>query len=347
MNVAIIGAGWFGCHIAKSLLSNGVNVTVFEKNKEVFSEASKYNTGRLHLGFHYPRSEKTRKQSKEGFSRFISEYGNCSEALKVNLYLVAEKESLLDFETYCSILKSAGLDFEVVNPVSYGFRNIEGGLLCKERAINPIKAARYFEKQLAEYLRLNTLVHEIEATDKGIKVNGQVYAYCINCSYCSFEPGAISEDICYEYIETLLFKPKNSYAEKAFVLMDGNFFSVNPYYAEADKHLFSLYHVRHSVISSSSSYNEIRNSFKTLQNKPLENKLDLDALMADVHRYYPGFRDEFKPAGSFGSIRTRLVNENANRECIVQKNDSLITVLSGKINSIFEAEERVMAMLSE
>ena len=41
------------------------------KKKDIFNGASGYNQNRLHLGFHYPRSKKTRIQSKVGFYKFI------------------------------------------------------------------------------------------------------------------------------------------------------------------------------------------------------------------------------------------------------------------------------------
>ena len=70
MKIAIIGAGWFGCHIGHELLKEGHKVTIFEREKELFNGASGNNQNRLHLGYHYPRSNLTRVQSKKGFNIF-------------------------------------------------------------------------------------------------------------------------------------------------------------------------------------------------------------------------------------------------------------------------------------
>ena len=43
MKIAIIGAGWYGCHLALVLKEEGHDVTVFEKNSEIFRGASGYN----------------------------------------------------------------------------------------------------------------------------------------------------------------------------------------------------------------------------------------------------------------------------------------------------------------
>jgi L-2-hydroxyglutarate oxidase LhgO len=72
--VAIIGAGWYGCHIGSSLKTLGFDVTVFEQHARPLHEASGNNQFRLHLGFHYPRHHGTRVQSRDGFMRFMERY---------------------------------------------------------------------------------------------------------------------------------------------------------------------------------------------------------------------------------------------------------------------------------
>ena len=59
--IAIIGAGWFGCHIGSELKKKNLEISIFEKEDDIFKNGSGNNTNRLHLGFHYPRSKKTRK----------------------------------------------------------------------------------------------------------------------------------------------------------------------------------------------------------------------------------------------------------------------------------------------
>ncbi|MGR7996918.1 FAD-dependent oxidoreductase [Xanthobacter sp. ZOL 2024] len=70
--IAVIGAGWYGCHIASSLASIGVEVVVFERNKRPLHEASGNNQFRLHLGFHYARHHGTRQQSRDGSCASLS-----------------------------------------------------------------------------------------------------------------------------------------------------------------------------------------------------------------------------------------------------------------------------------
>ena len=50
MKIGIIGGGWVGCHLANKLKENH-EITIFEKNKTIFSETSIKNQkiGRAHV----------------------------------------------------------------------------------------------------------------------------------------------------------------------------------------------------------------------------------------------------------------------------------------------------------
>jgi len=73
MKIAIIGGGWVGCHLAAKLFREH-NVSIYEKNNSFFQGTSYNNQNRLHLGYHYARSFKTRELCKNTFERFINDY---------------------------------------------------------------------------------------------------------------------------------------------------------------------------------------------------------------------------------------------------------------------------------
>jgi len=118
LSVAIIGAGWYGCHIALSLRGLGLDVTVFDQNDRAMHEASGNNQFRLHLGFHYPRHHGTRAQSRDGFMRFVERYPQLSREVNENIYAVPREDSLVDFATYRLIMTSSGIDFREVRETS-------------------------------------------------------------------------------------------------------------------------------------------------------------------------------------------------------------------------------------
>lgn len=346
MRVAIIGAGWFGCHIGKRLLDDGYDVTVFEQDSTVFNRASGFNTGRLHLGFHYPRSKPTRRQSQDGYERFRSVYENFCERVGPNLYLVARYGSLIDFDSYKAIMLSDGIPFKQVSPESFGFKNVEGAILTEEMAINQHKAIEYFEQTLASVIKLNTKAIIKEDEIGQVTVNDEAYDVCINCSYLSEPPTKVAADVCFENIVTPLFKPLKSFEEKSFVVMDGDFFSLNPFYTNANHYLYSLYHVTNSVVGVSDNYQKAAEKEVVLKNGNWQEQVNIENLVRSVQSIYPAFSKEFESAGCFYSIRTKRINANASRECSVTRDGNQITVISGKINSVFEAESKVLSLLS-
>ena len=96
MEIIVIGAGWFGCHIADAL-SHQHDIRVMEVKQDIFQGTSGHNQNRLHLGFHYPRSHQTRMCAKHGYAKFLKQYGHLCESIDENIYAIASKESLLDF----------------------------------------------------------------------------------------------------------------------------------------------------------------------------------------------------------------------------------------------------------
>ena len=84
VRVAIAGSGWYGCHIGMVLKDQCTQIRIFEKNDDIFTEASGNNQFRLHQGLHYPRSSITRYQSRDGFFRFSERYPSFSREIKNN-----------------------------------------------------------------------------------------------------------------------------------------------------------------------------------------------------------------------------------------------------------------------
>ena len=58
MKIAVIGSGFFGITLGLFLSKKNI-VDVFEKKNSILNGASSANQFRFHLGYHYPRSQKT------------------------------------------------------------------------------------------------------------------------------------------------------------------------------------------------------------------------------------------------------------------------------------------------
>jgi FAD dependent oxidoreductase len=104
-DVVVIGGGLFGLTSALSLAADGYHVLVLERARDVMRGASYANQNRIHLGYHYPRSQQTAVETIAGcrtFSAFFAD-GVVGEIRK--FYAVAREGSLTDvsaFEAFCS-----------------------------------------------------------------------------------------------------------------------------------------------------------------------------------------------------------------------------------------------------
>ena len=146
MKIAIIGAGWLGCHLALKLRQNH-QIKLYE-SESVFSQTSYRNQNRLHLGFHYARNSYTREMCRDTFNRFLDDYSFLTSEIENNIYAVPTQHSLIDFNTYIKIFDD--YDYEIIN---LKMDNIEGAIRVGERHIDPFKAKRFFESELQDVLK--------------------------------------------------------------------------------------------------------------------------------------------------------------------------------------------------
>ena len=217
-SVAIIGAGWYGCHIASTLLNDGFSVSIYEESSDIFTGASRFNQNRLHLGFHYPRCSRTRSQSKRGFHLFLKEYSVLTSTLDYNLYAIHD-HSTIDFETYKSIMRSDNLSFEdVTSTCPIQMENIEGVVDCQERYIDADKAREFFNKRLRSNLKLGETI-----TDSDLKCLQQNYDYVIDCTWGGINSEAKDNDLYYEACVYFLIESSH-FGNSAITVMDGDFF---------------------------------------------------------------------------------------------------------------------------
>ena len=110
--IAIIGAGIFGCTLA-IILSKKFEVEIFEKKSGILNEASKMNQFRFHLGFHYPRSQKTIKEIQKNYNDFFKFYGRDVYGNTHNYYFVSKKKSKINFQQYLKVLKKISLNLRL------------------------------------------------------------------------------------------------------------------------------------------------------------------------------------------------------------------------------------------
>jgi nucleoside-diphosphate-sugar epimerase len=346
--IAVIGGGWYGCHLASSLIQDGHEVVVFERRDKLFSEASSNNQFRLHLGFHYPRSFKTRDQMQSQFFRFRNQYPALIESVGWNFYAIAEGESLVDFGTYVASMKSMGLSFQVLDPSLYGVKNVEGMVSCREMVFKKDEPEKLFSKKLEGHLNLSCNIEpgDIKVLENGATVKGEFFQWVLNCSYNHLIIENFQSPLKCFYELCLLLLYEDLETEKppiALTIMDGNLCSLYPVNSSA-------YPKSQRMVSLSSVAFTPLGTFETVEDLyQFEKDLDLNSVAAgkkplfekEINHFFPSFAKRYRYTSFYTAYKTKPVENSANRECFVNSQGPIVNIWSGKINSMYSAQQRV------
>lgn len=337
MRILVVGGGWYGCHIATSLLHDGHDVKLIEASDTLLSGAGEKNQLRLHLGFHYLRSAETRRQSLLGFKRFVTEYPDLSSPISENTYAVPNAKSTIDFETAKVILEGSGIPFRETG--GQKFENVlgmEGFLLSDERLIKPSVARRHFSDLLGSHVDLGQALTardlEMLRKDFDMVVDATYSSYLTKLPDALFEATLIAE-----------FTVTQELGFGALTLVDGPFWSIFPTETPG---VMSLSHVKFSVLAQSEDESNI-DAFLAQPNDRLI-KSRLDQMASHVLDYIPTLAD------SLNSLRLRFLAKkvkttqfSADRSVLVHRDGNLAAIRAGKIDAVFSAQNEVEKIVEE
>lgn len=311
-SLCVVGGGWYGCHLALQAHRLGYAVELHERATRIMSGASGFNQNRLHCGFHYPRSAKTRSLCVRGFDRFMEgDYAALTREVPENVYAIADG-SVLDMDTYTTIMSAHELDFMCINPDYMGLQNCEDALYVGERHISAVAAREYFQREL-----LDVCVTESPIAAERVPA----HEWVIDCTNGALAPFPQCDNC---YTLSLVYRVLHpSHYGRAYTVMDGDFFSVFPF--DMDQHLVTLTHVRLGVVEDE---------------KPLDGYAGLrDQIERDVLRYLPDFRENYAYHSHFVSRKAKQRSASASRHVLFSATDRMLSVTSGKITGIYDAWE--------
>ncbi|RPG19013.1 MAG: NAD(P)/FAD-dependent oxidoreductase [Pelagibacteraceae bacterium TMED124] len=328
LKIAIIGAGWYGCHIASFLLDKGIEIQIFDKADSFFTGASGFNQNRLHLGFHYPRCSKTRFFSKNGFQLFKKKYPTLSNVIDKNYYCIHKTKSLLDFETYKMVMNAEKLKFKNVdNDLFFKLHNIEGIIDCEEEYIDHVKAKNYFESKLGSFFN-----GKCEINKNNINSYLDHYDWVIDCTWGGYK-NYLPKQIYYEACIFMIYE--SALKEKvALTVMDGKLFSLFPF----ENNLYSLTSVKETPFSLHSNQQEARDACNSI----MEDKEMIDKKISlfekEINSVFPDFKKHFSFSRVETSIKTKFKSEADSRIVEYFIEDNIISIFAGKIDTVFYAE---------
>ena len=179
----------------------------------------------------------------------------------------------------------------------------------------------------------NTKILKIKEKKDVVIVDRKEYDYSINCTWGAIE-SLYRDKIYFEPCVTYLYK-KVTKDEFALTIMDGNFISLYPYKSD----IYSLTSVKNTPMGRFDNYSDADQLIKDMEKNEFNSIRRL--FEEEVIFYYPDFLDEFCYYDYYTSIKTKKSVNNACREASINKNGRKISVLSGKIDTIYFVEQYI------
>ncbi len=333
MKIAIIGSGFFGLTLGL-FLSQKNEVHIFEKEKKILNGASSANQFRFHLGYHYPRSQKTVTEINKSKILFTKYYGKTIFQKTFNYYLIAD-QSNVNFKKYKKFLIKNKLYHKIVNHLTPN-QKIDKEILTNEKILNYFNFKKIISKKIKNSklkIKLNKQFKKsfLKNYDKVI-----VAAYSNNNKILKNLGIKKLDDFKFELVEKIVIKLPKNFSKKSFVVIDGKFVCVDPY-------LGTKYHLLSDVKLSKletriGKFPIFKHKNKKFLNKGIIKNPGISRFKAFIKRsstYLP-FLSDAKYIGSMFVVRTIKKNKEKTDErtsTVTNHSKKIISVMSGKWNN--------------
>lgn len=367
----IIGAGLYGLYSALYCARKGQSVTVLEIDDAPFSRATYVNQARLHMGYHYPRSLSTAMKSAGYFRRFAEDYAFCVFSEFQQVYATSRRFSWTDAPEFYKFCKDAGIPCEPL-PVERYFNegSCDGAFLAKEYTYDAAILRDYFVSELDKYSgvkllcgrRIQRIVkkadcYEVHALHQGEEERYES-SFVLNATYASVNQvlnyiegiETVPFDIKYELCEIILCKVNDRLRDIGLTVMDGPFFSIMPFGKTGYHSLTSVTFTPHTtsyeatpqfacVPEGSCSSCQLGNCC-SCEKRPDSAWEYMAALTRKYVRKEYGFDYERSLFSVKPILKASEVDDS--RPTVIRytsENPTFISVLSGKINTVYDLDE--------
>lgn len=365
----IIGAGLYGLFSAVLCAKKGETVLVLEYDDKPFSRATYINQARVHNGYHYPRSLSTALKSARYFDRFIEEFKFCINFDFKKVYATSAKYSWTDADQFIKFCSAARIKCERIDADRYFKPGACDGVFdTEEYTYDAMLLKEYYIAEVRKYSNIGcqygTRIKSIKK-DNQQKIytifleNGESYStrYLLNTTYASVNQilemaGFAKFKIKYELCEIILCKVNEPLKNIGITVMDGPFFSIMPFGKTGLHSLTSVTFTPHLT-----SYDPLpkficqHHEGVTCSEHQLGNcnicpgkpktawnymhNLAMKYLKDEVEIEYVDSLFSIKPillASEIDDSRPTIIRQ-------FSKDPTLVTVLSGKINTMYDLEE--------
>ena len=243
----IIGAGLYGLYAARFCGMRGEKVLVLEYDKAPFERATYINQARVHMGYHYPRSLTTAVKSAGYFKRFVEDFGFCIHDKFDQVYATSEQFSWTNARQFMDFCKAAGIRCDEVAPSRYFKPEMcDGAFMTEEYTYDAKILQKFYEEELEKFpgvtivyeARIERIVKSADEFTVFLEGAESVKApFVLNATYASVNQvidkleGVNKEffNIKYELCEIILCRPSKKLEGTGITVMDGPFFSIMPF----------------------------------------------------------------------------------------------------------------------
>lgn len=364
----IIGAGLYGLYAAHLCGKKGEHVLVLEKDKGAIGRATWINQARVHQGYHYPRSLSTAMKSAGYFERFCRDYDFCINGEFDQVYATSTEYSWTNAKQFKAFCEAANIPCTEL-PVSEYFndRLCDGAFLTREYTYDAIILRDYLLEEIGKLknveIKFDAQIISIKNTGESyeikLKDDSDVYesAFVLNATYASTNEisrmaGYDTIKIKYELCEIILCDVNEKLKNVGITVMDGPFFSIMPFGKTGLHSLTSVTFTPHEAskdVVPTFACQQRSEGFCQAGN--LGNCNDCPAKPASAWPYMSGLAKKylkeeygFTYKKSLFSMKPVLASSEIDdsrptiiREC--NTNPTFISVLSGKINTVYDLDE--------
>lgn len=371
----IIGGGLYGLYAALYCGRKGQKVTLLEIEPAPFTRATYINQARVHMGYHYPRSLSTAMKSAGYFKRFVDDYGFCIHDKFKQVYATSSHFSWTDAEEFRKFCKSADIPCMDL-PVEQYFQTglCDGAFLTEEYTYDAHILRDYLMKELEaldnvdlQFSReIQRIVkqsdsYEIYALHEGKE---EVYSapFVLNATYASVNQvlrrveGIETQDfgLKYELCEIILCNVDERLKDIGLTVMDGPFFSIMPFGKTGYHSLTSVTFTPHKTsYDATPQFECVKNGIcnemwlgncNECAHKPESAWEYMSALAHKYMREDYGFTYEKSLFSMKPILKASEIDDS--RPTVIKRLEPesaggpvFISVLSGKINTVYDLDE--------
>ncbi len=361
-DVAIMGAGWYGIHLALSLRKAGYRVVIYEKKKDILSCVSGTFGIRPHtVGLHYPRSIKTRQICQRNYVKFCATYPNLLVENQYAIHGLVQKDALgnaskVGLQAFRKVYREDKTN-QPFDTQAHGYQGLLDAITIKEPSILVGEALR-------EILRGELIHADIpfvcnytvrKLVDRGKKIavisenNSEIeFDQVINATgFQSLLPDNFKENpfgLCVVYQPCLGLIYEDTMPDSgsfSFLALDG----ANPAIMPCAPRQYMVTHGYYTILASCDSPQAAATVLRRVTDDFVKRKVKA-LTEQDMLRYLPGFNQRFRYVGWKESVLAKPLTETEFR-CAITFSDPnrVIHAFPGKITNVFDTEQEVLALI--